>query len=67
MHTDRDCGNGTCNTSTGNCDCNDGWTGPYCMSKIDKKSNIGMIIGIIVGLVIFISVIVLIWWYFFKK
>ena len=64
---DRDCGNGTCNTSTGNCDCEKGWTGPDCMSKIDKKSNIGMIIGIIVGLVIFISVIVLIWWYFFKK
>lgn len=37
------------------------------LCKIDEKYNVGMTIGIIVGLVIFISVIVLIWWYFSKN
>ena len=63
---DKDCGkNGIC-VGTGKCLCNDGWTGPDC-NDVVGKSHISMIVGIVVGVILFVAVIVLVWWYVFKK
>lgn len=57
-------GNGICDELTGDCKCNPDWTGSDC-NDVVKKSHISMIVGIVVGVILFVAVIVLIWWYVF--